>query len=74
MIVVEGTILLVKSLVRYPKKSCRGWGKIRVALLRCDNQRLAGSYDPRKRVGTTPWIGVVVGYPIFLQKQKMTMQ
>ena len=49
MIVVEGTILLVKSLERYPKKSCRGWGKIRVALLRCDNQRLVGSYDPMDR-------------------------
>ena len=48
MIVVEGTILLVKSLMWYPKKSCRGWGKIRVALLRCDNQRLADSYEPQK--------------------------
>ena len=53
MIVVEGTILYVKSLVVSKKVVGRGRGKIRVALLRCDSERSAGSYDPRKRVGTT---------------------
>jgi len=52
--------MYVKSLVAVSKKSGRGRGKIRVALLRCDNERSAGSYDPRKRVGTTPWIGVLL--------------
>ena len=59
MIVVEGTILYVKSLVVSKKVVGRGRGKIRVALLRCDSERSAGSYDPRKRVGTTPCKGVV---------------
>jgi len=57
MLVVEGTILYVKSLVAVSKKSGRGQGKIRVAFSRCDSERSAGSYDPRKRVGTTPWKG-----------------
>ena len=52
--------MLVKSLVAVSKKSCRQWGKIRAAFLRCDSERSAGSYDPRKRVGTTPWIGVIL--------------
>ena len=58
MIVVEDAILYVKSLVAVSKKSGRGQGKIRVALSRCDSERSAGSYDPRKRVGTTPCTGV----------------
>jgi len=38
----------VKSLVAVSKKSGRGWGKIRVALLRCDSERSAGYLPPQK--------------------------
>jgi len=38
----------VKSLVAVSKKSGRGWGKIRVALSRCDSERSAGYLPPQK--------------------------
>ena len=40
--------MYVKSLVAVSKKSGRGWGKIRVALLRCDSERSAGYLPPQK--------------------------